>query len=120
MPRIRGYGEGTIRQRADGRWEARLRDQGAGQRSFYGSTRREVQLKLLEGRRDRDRGKAHTTSRLTVERFLRQWLEDVARQRVRPQTFKRYRELVTAHLIPALGRIALDKLGPADVQAMLN
>src|SRR2546422_10286176 len=100
MPRIRGYGEGTIRQRADGRWEARLRDQGASQRSFYGKTRRQAQLALLEGRRDRDRGKVHTTSRLTVKVFLTKWLDDVARQRVRPQTFKRYRELATVHLIP--------------------
>jgi integrase len=118
--RTRGYGEGTIRRRGDGLWEARLRTESGKQRSFYGETKRAVQLKLLEARRDQDRGKVPGSSRLTVEKFLQRWLDDVARQRVRPQTFDRYREIVTVHLIPAAGRTQLDKLGPGDVQAMLN
>jgi integrase len=120
--RTRGYGEGTIRHRPDGRWEARLRDKDGTRHlhHFYGSSRREVQLKMLNARRDRDRGKVLTGSRLTVGKFLEQWLNEVARQRVRGQTFKRYRELTNVHLIPALGRIPLDKLGPAEVQALLN
>ncbi|MBD5161723.1 MAG: hypothetical protein HDT14_06890 [Oscillibacter sp.] len=47
-------GGGTIRQRPDGRWEARFtvgRDPGTGkqiQRSVYGSTQKEVRQKLVE------------------------------------------------------------------------
>jgi hypothetical protein len=67
----------------DGRWEARLRDKDGTRRlhHFYGRSRREVQVKLLTARRDRDRGKALASSRLTVGKFLEQWLNEVARQR---------------------------------------
>ena len=47
-------GGGTIRQRPDGRWEARFtvgRDPGTGkqiQRSVYGSTQKEVRQKLAQ------------------------------------------------------------------------
>ena len=49
-------GGGTIRQRKDGRWEARYtvgRDPGTGkqvQRSVYGSTQKEVRQKLAQAR----------------------------------------------------------------------
>ena len=55
MARTRGaQGAGTIRQRTDGRWEARYtigRDAGTGkqiQRSVYGKTQKEVRQKLAE------------------------------------------------------------------------
>src|SRR6266496_6721502 len=49
--RRQGKGEGSIRQREDGRWEATvdLGYQGAARKRkwFYGKTRREVQVKLI-------------------------------------------------------------------------
>ena len=52
--------------------------------------------------------------------YLRQWLDEVARPRVRASTLKSYREIVEGHLVPELGNIALAKLTPAEVQAFLN
>jgi integrase len=39
---------------------------------------------------------------------------------VRASTFESYRDIVTLHLVPGLGRVVLAKLSPADVQAFLN
>jgi site-specific recombinase XerD len=52
--------------------------------------------------------------------YLRQWLDEAARPRVRASTLKSYREIVEGHLVPGLGNIALAKLTPAEVQAFLN
>ena len=42
----RGHGEGSIKQRADGLWEARVSLEGGKRKSFYGKSRREAQDKL--------------------------------------------------------------------------
>ena len=52
MPTRRGHNEGTIRQRPDGTWEARLSLPGGRRKSFHAKTRREVQDKLRTAHRD--------------------------------------------------------------------
>jgi integrase len=52
--------------------------------------------------------------------FLRLWLDDVAKPTVRASTFSSYEGIVRLHLAPDLGRIAVAKLTPADVQRLLN
>lgn len=65
-------GGGTIRQRPDGRWEARYtvgRDPGTGkqiQRSIYGATQKEVRQRLQQITMDIDEGTYTAPSRLTV------------------------------------------------------
>jgi hypothetical protein len=44
----RGNGEGTIRQRADGRWEGRIRMKDGSRKSYYGASRAEVWAKMVE------------------------------------------------------------------------
>ena len=62
----RGHGEGTIKQRADGLWEARVSLEGGKRRSFYGKTRREAQDKLRGALRDIDAGLDLSADRQTV------------------------------------------------------
>ncbi len=56
----------------------------------------------------------------TVGDFLDQWLAEVAKPRVRPWTYAGYEVHIRRHLKPALGRIALERLTPQHVQALLN
>src|SRR5207247_2247062 len=49
-----------------------------------------------------------------------QWLEQVAKPKVRPSTYARYSGIVERHLVPAIGSVPLDKLTPRHVQSMLN
>jgi hypothetical protein len=51
MARKHGNGEGSIQQRLDGAWEARITLEGGGRKSFYGKTRQEVASKLAAARR---------------------------------------------------------------------
>ena len=123
MARRRGHGEGSIRKRADGRWEALLSDGYDGQgrrqrRNFLGRTRGEVQRKLDEARQRLHAGEPEADDRRSVAEFLEQWL-NYAEQRVRARTFERYRSIVRQHLIPQLGNLQLAKLSPAHVERML-
>ena len=116
----RGNGEGTISQRSDGRWEARVDVSDGGKRrrkSIYGHTRREVQERLVQALRARDQGvTVRTNERLTVGAYLEAWLRDTVRPSVRPMTYVSYDGHVRGHLVPVIGAVPLAKLTPQDVR----
>jgi integrase len=121
----RGPNEGNIYLRADGRWVARLHlgyERGRRRRKhLYAHTRREALDKLDRARHDRKLGLGFSgNERQTVAQFLDRWLIDAARPSVRPRTYATYESYVRVHLIPAIGSVPLQKLGPADVQRLLN
>jgi integrase len=119
----RGQGEGSIHRRPDGLWEAQISLGFVGgkrkRRSFYGRTRAEVRERMEAALRDLRRGVPVSTGRLTIEEYLLGWLEDVERT-VRPKTYAAYRLWITHHVIPELGGVRLDKLGPQEVQRFLT
>lgn len=122
MTKRRGHGEGSIYQRADGRWCARidLGYQGGSRRSkdFYGSTRHEVQSQLATARRAAQDGLPMTSERQTLGVFARRWLEEVARPSVRPKTLQFYAGMLRLHIIPSLDRRPLAKVSPQGLQAL--
>ena len=120
MAKRRGHNEGTVRQRADGLWEARLSLPNGKRKSLYGKTRKDVQDKLRAAMREAENGLDLTAGRQTVGQYVLRWLEDVARPTVRPSTFKSYASYVRLHIVPGLGHHPLTKLTPQHVQAFLN
>ncbi len=124
MAKKRGQGEGTIRKRADGRWEALLSlgivDGKPKRKSFYGKTRKEVADKLVAAQRELQQGGMVVTERQTVAQFLTRWLDEVIKPSKEPATYRTYAGLARKHLIPALGHHQLGRLAPQHVQAMLT
>jgi integrase len=116
--RHRGHGEGTITQRKDGRWEARISLPGGRRKTLYGKTRGAVRDKLTAALRDVQQGLPLVGERQPVADFLEQWLEHTARHRLRPRTFYRYQQLVRVHAVPRIGKIALARLTPQDLSAL--
>jgi integrase len=117
-------GEGSIRQRKDGRWEGRAfvftSDGGEVRKSVYGATWDEVHAQMTKLKADSLGGVRVSASNQTVGEYLTYWLNEVARHRVRPSTFASYRWLANTYLVPYLGGKKLDKLRPSDVRAFLN
>jgi len=108
----RGHGEGGIRQRPDGTWEARISDgmkpnkDGKlirARRSVYGKTRAEVASKLKVALREQQQGLPTTSERLTVGAFLVGYLATIEPV-VRSSTYRSYEQNIRLYLIPALGR----------------
>jgi integrase len=122
--RRRGQGEGHIRKRADGRYEAILSDGTKNgrrvRRSLFGRTRAEAAEKLAAALERKRRGQPTTASKQTVADFLDGWLADTAAAKVRPRTLERYEGLIRIHIKPAIGSVKLTALEPRHVQALLN
>lgn len=119
MARRRGKGEGSITQRSDGRWVARVDlgwIEGKRQRkAFYGRTRREAADKLAKGLTDAKKGSFFPNERQTVAQFLELWLEH-KRSRMRLRAWLTYEQAARLHLIPGLGKIPVARLAPAHIE----
>ena len=107
----RGNNEGSISQRADGRYVARLTVDGK-RVSYYGRTRDEVRAKLTTALADVQRGTFVAPSQQSVAEFLASWLQDVAQPNVRPRTALRYEQFVRIQIAPHIGSVRLTKLTP--------
>jgi integrase len=112
----RGKGEGTVRRRRDGRWEARYRDVDGKRKSVFTKSQAEGIARLKAARNDRDLGLPMRSERLTTGAFLAQWIEG-ARTNVRASTWRRYEIIVRVQLVPYLGQVRLARMQPADLSA---
>lgn len=119
---MRGSGEGTIFQRKDGRWVAKVTIPGSNgvlQRSRYARTKTQA-VKLLDELRQalRPAGAVDFDERQTVADYLRAWLESVRPPAIQISTWLRYEQLVRLHIIPFLGSLQLTKLRPLHVRQL--
>ena len=118
-------GGGTIRQRPDGRWEARYTlgiDPGTGkqiQKSVYGKTQREVRQKLTAITAEIDNGTYQEPCKMTVNEWLDIWLKDY-QIGVKDSTAYLYERQAKLYLRPALGNIPLETLKAHTVQRLYN
>lgn len=118
-------GGGTIRQRPDGRWEARYTlgiDPGTGkqiQKSVYGKTQKEVRQKLTAITAEIDEGTYMDVPRLKTADWLNTWVEEYIGN-VKPATRKSYQDHVRLNIIPYVGAVPLSKLTAAMIQQMYN
>ena len=119
---------GTIRQRSKVRkdsWTVQIYtgvDPKTGKKQYHSEavkgTKALAQRRLTELLRDVDTGTFAEPTRLTVAKYLEQWLRDSAGPRVSSRTLESYRGNLDRYLGPKLGRIPLEKLTPRHVQEM--
>lgn len=112
----RGQGEGTIGRHRDGRFVARISNNGK-REAYYGATRAEVSAKLTAALKRKHDGLPLISQRLTVGAYLTTWIQGQPSQ-LRSNTYRGYEAVVRCHLIPRLGKIPLARLAPADVTKM--
>jgi len=112
----RGRGEGSIVQRPDGRWVARVSLPDGVRKAFYGRTRQDVADKLTDALAARRKGVLVTSGRRSLADWLEQWLCDYVHNYVAQTTFERYRGIVRTYIVPALGRKTLEQLTAPQIQ----
>jgi integrase len=122
----RASGEGNVRKRADGRWEARLCyvDPVTGQRrsaSFYGATAEAVRDKLDKARCRVKVEAPVQDSTIKLARWIDHWVETTLEASPRKATTKElYKTLARKHLTPApLGATPLGKLRKSHIDGLL-
>src|SRR5437762_1367409 len=116
-PKRRARGEGTIVQRADGRYVARVPLGGGKRKEEYYETRQEAERAKRRMLNERDSGKLVTERDQTVEEYLHYWLE-AHRVTIRETTYTMYYGYIHYRLIPALGHVKLQKLTVEMIQAL--
>lgn len=120
-----GNHEGSIRKRANGKWEARYSDGRTPdgrqiQRSVYGNTRKEVAEKLHEILYQKQIGTYVPPQNILLKDWLIQWMSNYASISVRPSTYISYEGYVHNHIIPVLGAIQLQQITPVLIQNFYN
>lgn len=111
--------------RSDGRKLARIRtgrykDDGSPEIvCVYGRTDREIDAKIAELRTDKQRGTITSPGCPTLEEYAETWLT-VYKARLRPNTVKNYRQVLSAYILPEIGRKRLKTLTRTDIQRILN
>lgn len=114
----RGRGEGTIRHRSDGRWEATT-TLGALRKSFYGKTRREVTEKLRAAQREYEQSQFVGDTRQTVDQYMTSWLES-KQPDVKDSTLRIYQGIINTHITPVIGKVKLSALTAQHIQQVVT
>ncbi|MFE0653812.1 tyrosine-type recombinase/integrase [Streptomyces sp. NPDC059534] len=117
-------GAGSIWQRKDGRWEARVYvpqpDGTRARKTVYGKTWEECDAKRQElVLRDRQ-GVPTPTRSARLSEWLPYWLEQHVEPRRKLSTYDKYEAHVRIHLLPMLGTRSLESLSTADVRRFLT
>ena len=119
----RTYGSGTIYQRDDGRWIARIEagwtPSGSRRRiSVSGKTEAEARRKLRDAQRKiAESGEKAVTTRITVRAWSVEWLP-ILQARSRHGHYVTSKGNVNKWIVPAIGAKALGTLTPADARRL--
>ena len=122
MSKRRKQGEGTLRKRADGRWEARVvigyDDKGNPITKNVTAMEKGKCLEKLE--QLKEQCGVQLTGKVKAEMafgdWLNFWYQQYAKQTVRPTTQSGYENMIYNHIIPDIGKIPLNKLTQNDLQ----
>lgn len=112
-------GMGSIRQRPDGRWEARYTTPDGKQRSIYAKSEKLVTEKLRGELHDLDTGHWREPSKMTVAEWMEIWLRDY-QTHTTPRTVKIYSDHVRLHINPVIGGIKMPKVSPIHVRRVIS
>ena len=118
-------GSGTIRQRADGTWEARFvagHDPGTGKpvrKSVYAKTQKEVRQKLAQAVAAVDNKSYREPCKMTLGEWLDIWVDTYLKD-VKPRTLKIYQDDIRLHIKPYLAAVKLNELDTHTVQRFFN
>ena len=122
MGKRRKKGEGSVRQRKDGRWEGRVvigyDEKGLPRtKNVLAKTKRECQEKLKQLR---ETVTGPRTEKVRPEMPFGEWLDfwyqNYVKPQIRPTTQANYEAKIYQHTIPELGKIPLNQLAQKDLQ----
>ena len=78
-------------------------------------TRKDAESELRKKLGTIESGRERVPEKIALGEYLERWLAHRAEQ-VRPTTLRRYRQLLTAHVVPEIGAVELARVRPTHVQ----
>ena len=132
----RGSGEGNVRQKSDGRWEARYYDprepDPRKQRKYITLKRKSDVISALkkviaeidEWKESQDNSilskEYISQSDITLSEWIKEWMETYKFNSLRDSTYETYNNNIRLYIDPKLGHIKLQKLTSSDIQIFFN
>lgn len=117
----RANGEGTIRKRSDGRWEARYFDTASeSQKSIYGKTQKEVREKLSEITVEKDKLTYISPTQLTVGEWFQVFIDKYKTGFIKPQSVAMIKSNYRCHIAKYIGDKPIQKVTTDDVTRILK
>lgn len=122
MARKRKAGDGTVRQRKDGRWEGRIvigyDDNGYPKtKNVLAKTKKECVEKLQKLKEECGGLKPEKVRpEMAFGDWLTYWYENHSKPKIRPTTQETYESRIRLHIIPEIGSIPLNKLTQNGLQ----
>ena len=122
MARKRKNGDGMLRLRSDGRWEARLligcTDKGKAITKNVTAKDKDDCIKKFEELKVKYEAskKDEVSPHMCFGDWLIFWYENYSKPRLRVGTRQKYENMIYKHIIPAIGKIPLDRLSQNDLQ----
>jgi len=126
MPKKRADGEGSIRKRADGRWEARYTDPRETDpkkrsKSITNKSQKVVIAKLKAALAEIESGAPMLSNENpTVSEWLLIWMKEYAVNDLRDSTYESYEQHIKDHIVPLIGHNKLKDLTETHIQKMYN
>lgn len=106
----RDRGEGSVYQRgSDGMWMAELRLPNDKRKYFSSKTKTGVQEKLRAAKRDLAKAGNLPTSSPSLAQWITLWLQ-AKKRTLKPGTYVDYERKMLSYVVPAIGRIRLERL----------
>lgn len=118
MAKIRARNEGSIYQRANGKWRAQVNIDGR-RLSFAAETKKEGLAWILETKNQIDKGVTFEAAGTTLGEFLTEWLGTVSSSGSKGTHFT-YGWTVQKRIIPYIGNLNLMELRPDRIQRFYN
>lgn len=113
----RASGEGCVRQRSDGKWEAYTpRDAFGKRRKVVRSTQREALSALASLKATAQPTDSARAGKVRLREMLTDWLDRVKSPSVRPRTALNYAALLRLHILPTFGAMQLTKLTDLHIE----
>ena len=129
MGKKRKDGDGTLRQRKDGRWEGRIiigydGTNKAITKSVLAHSKRDCEAKLerlkVEYAARTDAVRRRIKPDMKLGDWLDIWYKTYKKPKIKPSTMEQYQTFIYKHIIPHIGHITLDSLTQNDIQTFLG
>jgi integrase len=102
------------------RWQAQLTLPNGKKKTKTAKTQREVKKWLLEQRKAVEDNTYTDTKDVTLEAFLKRYMEDVASHTLAPKSISSSQYIIDSHILPDLGKIRLTQLCPDHLQKVYS
>lgn len=120
----RDKGEGSISQRQDGTWTARMTlgntpDGKRKVKAFYGKTESEVKKKLREFKKELAKNDYKEIRKTTMGELLNEWLTSRFHE-LQPRSYDTIESTIARYVIPYIGNLQISTITPSDIQDTIN